>query len=219
MPCLFAGDALFLSAGCIWIGAGFDFLDGFSARLLRSTSKFGKELDSFSDLITFGLLPGIIVARLIMKAPCCAPDVIFSHFLPTVLHPACAAIRLAKFNNDTQQQYVFIGLSSTASGLFISTLPFLSKAQTFPFLSTLVENLGFLVGLSIGIALLMVSPIRFISLKFKNYSLRQNFIRYFLIILGVLGVFTWKLEGLALTLLLYIGLSIILQPLLLKDKL
>ncbi|MDZ7605166.1 MAG: CDP-alcohol phosphatidyltransferase family protein [Cyclobacteriaceae bacterium] len=93
---VFQGD-LQTGAIMIWLGAGFDFLDGFAARLLKKFSIIGKDLDSLADLITFCFLPGAILFSMINAGN---PGFLgFSGFLLVVF----GALRLAKFNNDTRQ--------------------------------------------------------------------------------------------------------------------
>ena len=102
----------------VLISAGFDFFDGFAARLLKVQSSLGKELDSLADVVSFGVLPGILLYALTKSHT-------DSLWLPyfTLIVPLLSAYRLAKFNLDTRQTDRFIGLPTPANALFLSTLP------------------------------------------------------------------------------------------------
>jgi len=99
---------------CMFIGAFFDFIDGLTARALKVASSIGKDLDSLADIITFGLLPGFIAMNLVVASH--KTNIYFS--LICLIIPLFSAIRLAKFNNDTEQSFIFKGLATPANGLF-----------------------------------------------------------------------------------------------------
>jgi len=111
---------LLYGAYFVLIAAGFDFLDGFVARLLKVQSEIGKELDSLADVVSFGVLPGIMLFTMVR-------DQAELPWLPylTLIVPMLSAYRLAKFNLDTRQTDRFIGLPTPANALFISALPHL----------------------------------------------------------------------------------------------
>ena len=103
------------------LAATFDFFDGFTARLLKVQSDMGKELDSLADVISFGVLPGILLYSLTESQTEAA-------FLPycTLIIPMLSAYRLAKFNLDTRQSDRFIGLPTPANALLLTTIPYLA---------------------------------------------------------------------------------------------
>jgi CDP-diacylglycerol--serine O-phosphatidyltransferase len=137
----------------ILLAAFLDFFDGFFARILKVTSPIGKDLDSLADVVTFGVLPGFIMFRLIslsiLKLDIHFAQEIYSTFnvgeltldrlqemgiskfsyllLPlfAFLIPIFSAIRLAKFNNDTRQSHSFIGLPTPANGVFIASFAYI----------------------------------------------------------------------------------------------
>ena len=133
-----SGD-LELAAICIFIGVLFDFSDGFVARILKANSELGKQLDSLADLISFGVAPGMILFQLIhisitSEKFLSTTDLELSTLYPTMvafLIPIFSAIRLGKFNLDTRQSSVFIGLPTPASAIIIASLPLIIKYQ-FP---------------------------------------------------------------------------------------
>ncbi|MBM3178413.1 MAG: CDP-diacylglycerol--serine O-phosphatidyltransferase [Bacteroidetes bacterium] len=175
----------------------FDFLDGFSARLLKVTSPIGKELDSLADVISFGLLPGVFMFQQLGGL----------NQLPlawiSMLLPVFAALRLAKFNVDTRQSEGFIGLPTPAMALLITTLPFLaekfmptSSATSFHFAATMI------------VSLMMVSPLPLPAMKFSSWDWSNNKLKY-IVILGSLIMVGWLgIAGIALSVLFYLLTSI-----------
>jgi len=186
----------------IIISAVFDFIDGFAARILKVPSEIGKQLDSLADLVSFGVLPGLILYKM-------AEVQSGLEWLPyfTLIVPLLSAYRLAKFNLDTRQSDQFIGLPTPANALFISTLPYLAIS---------IPQIGFWLNVPIVLvvvawimAILLVIEIPLIALKFKNFSFGANVFRYVLIGIGVLFIAFFGLAGIPWIILAYIGLSLI----------
>ena len=196
------GDIL-SGAYFVLIAAGFDFLDGFVARLLKVQSDIGKELDSLADVVSFGVLPGLIL--FMMAKVNSDPTSYLPYF--TLIIPMLSAYRLAKFNLDTRQSDRFIGLPTPANALLLSTLPYL--AIHWPSLDRWLSMPIILVILAWAFAILLVSELPLIALKFKSPSFPKNIFRYILIVIGV-GMFAWlQLAGIPIVILAYIGLSVI----------
>src|SRR6266498_862419 len=114
--------------GCFFIfaAAAVDFLDGFIARLFKSTSNMGRQLDSLADVVSFGVAPGLILYQLLRISYAQQEnglDVAIISLFPVFLIPCAAAWRLAKFNLDMNQQFSFKGAPAPAVGLVIASLP------------------------------------------------------------------------------------------------
>lgn len=143
----------------ILLAAVVDFLDGFVARLLNATSELGAQLDSLSDVVSFGVAPGIMCF-------CFAQDcgLGFWAYL-AFLFPMMTAYRLARFNISGVSTH-FVGLPSPAAGIYLSMgcLIFLTRPELAAFLGN--DRAMLLLGLSFFIGLLEVSNIKFLSLKF-----------------------------------------------------
>lgn len=197
------GDIL-SGAYFVLIAAGFDFFDGFAARLLRVQSAIGKELDSLADVVSFGVLPGVILFSLTKSKS----DLDWLPYL-TLIVPMLSAYRLAKFNLDTRQSDRFIGLPTPANALFISTLPHF--AVQYPSWGSLLLLPLSMVVIAWIFSILLVSEIPLIALKFKDYSLASNKTRYLLIFIGLTSFAWMQLAGIPLVILAYIGLSILEQ--------
>lgn len=182
------------------LSATFDFFDGFAARLLKVQSELGKELDSLADVVSFGVLPGILLYSLTKSQT-------EASFLPycTLIIPMLSAYRLAKFNLDTRQSDRFIGLPTPANALLLTTIPHL--ADRWPELSPWLSSPITLVVIAWLTSLLLVVELPLIALKFKNSSLRDNSYRYALLLIGAVCLVWLQLAGIPLVILAYLLLS------------
>ena len=188
----------------IWTCAILDLLDGLAARGLGVTSELGKQLDSLADLISFGLLPAVILYML--STEYLSPPWPYFAFLITV----CSAIRLAKFNLDPDQNTNFKGLPTPANAIFISCFPALMR-QSSGFLRLGLENQFFWL-LIVGIlSYLLISKIPLLGFKFKNYSWAENKYRYILIVLGLVMGISLGILAIPWMLLAYILISLVWQ--------
>lgn len=190
------------ASAMIFVAAVFDFLDGFAARLLNAKSQIGGELDSLSDVVSFGVAPSFIIAWLLSKTGISwmVADINVFPMLAFVL-AAFAAVRLAKFNIDTRQSSSFIGLPVPAVGLFVASLPFASIAW--------VTNPYFLLAMVAVFSWLMISEVPFFSFKIKNLRFKENILRYFVVIFAIVALIILKLVALPFIFLFYILLSVI----------
>lgn len=187
----------------VLISAAFDFLDGFAARLLKVQSDMGKELDSLADVVSFGVLPGLVL--FMMTKNTVSPE----SYLPylTLIVPMLSAYRLAKFNLDTRQSDRFIGLNTPSNALFVSTLPYL--ALQWPTIGAWLSSTWVLISIAWIFAVLLISEIPMIALKFKSFAFAKNKFRYILIILSLSIFAVFQLAGIPLVILAYIGVSVI----------
>lgn len=184
----------------ILIAAVCDFLDGLSARLLHAYSDMGKELDSLSDLISFGLAPGLMVYALLNDYLLLPYGNLEYLAYIALLIPVAGGIRLAKFNVDDRQTTSFIGLPIPANALFWIGVCFADTRDWHPVI---------ILALIVLFSYLMVSNLPMFSLKASNLSWSNNKLRYILIITS-LGLIIWLgLIGLAGAIIAYILLSLI----------
>ena len=184
------------SVYCIWLAMIFDFLDGFSARILKVSSEIGKQLDSLADMVTFGLLPSVILFQLFSATD---SSYAFISFLIAIF----SALRLAKFNTDDSQNDSFVGIPTPANAMFISSLVFV--IYQYP---ELINQISLLV-ISIACSFWLVMPVRLLALKFKNYSFKDNFHRYALIFLSFIAIIVFKQLAIPLIIILYLLLSVL----------
>lgn len=114
---------LLWAAYLVGMAAVFDFFDGFAARLLKVSSPIGKDLDSLADMVTFGVVPGIVMFKMIrlgLRLDKEGFDLIEENPWITYIVfmiPIFSALRLAKFNHDTRQTEAFIGLPTPANAI------------------------------------------------------------------------------------------------------
>lgn len=204
-------NRLLWAAAMIFIAAVFDFLDGFAARLLDAKSPIGAELDSLSDVVSFGVAPSFIVAWFLSRTGVTWWVHNFNVFpVFAFILAAFAAVRLAKFNLDTRQTSSFLGLPVPTVGLFIASLPFLVfniGCDTLVY-KTVMNPYFFLAVIAI-FSWLMVSEVPFFSLKIKNLRFRDNMLRYFVVIFAIVAIIILKLAALPFVFLFYILLSVI----------
>lgn len=202
----------------ILIAALFDFLDGMAARVLHVKSEIGKELDSLADVVSFGVLPGIIVYQL-MSASLNIPFSgtylsIFS--LVALIIPVLSAVRLAKFNLDTRQTTSFIGLPVPANAIFLGSLPLIKMqagfSESLSWLTVITDNYYILAIIAIGMSLLLVSEIPLISLKFRNLKFAENKPQFILVLFAVISFAIITFTAIPVIILVYILLSLIFKP-------
>jgi CDP-diacylglycerol---serine O-phosphatidyltransferase len=208
---LFSGEIL-IAAYFIGIAAIFDFLDGFAAKLLKVKSEFGKELDSLADVVSFGVLPGLIMFSLLKM--CFEDTGGWQHYLPffAFLIPVFSALRLAKFNLDIRQTVNFIGLPTPANALFIASIPFIissDSGEEGSFISNLFGNPGFLFILVFIMSFLLVSNLPLFSMKFKNFKWEGNSFRYIFLAMTLILIALFHFAAVPFLLILYIILSVI----------
>ena len=138
-----------------------DFLDGFLARLMKASSEMGKQLDSLSDVVTFGVAPAMIMYQLLRMSYLkeeSALDTSILFLLPALLIACCAAWRLAKFNIDERQSTSFRGVPTPITGFVVAALPLVVWYNSWN-LASVVINHWVLYGITLLISYLMVSDI------------------------------------------------------------
>src|SRR3989339_1304247 len=142
---------LHFSVYLIITAAIFDFCDGFAARLLKAYSPMGKELDSLADMVSFGVLPSVIV-YILLKQSLGIYQFSFDLSIKAILvllFPFIIAVfsglRLAKFNIDERQTESFVGLPTPANAIFLCSLPLISGMGENAFFNGIILNPWFLI--------------------------------------------------------------------------
>ena len=161
---------------CVLLAAVFDFLDGFVARTMGWTSRFGAELDSLADVISFGVVPGALTTVMLTRLNVDYPW-IFLGFIITL----ASAYRLAKYNTSENSQTYFRGLPTPANALLWIGVPHLGLDLTFPLL----------VGGIVVTSYLLNS-----SFIFYRFQLKNSVISVVLVLLIMLSIlFLWMRFG------------------------
>lgn len=187
------------AAYLVWIACIFDFFDGFAARMLRTSSPIGRELDSLADVVSFGVLPAVVMYKMIGASTSSAllPYVAFSIGI-------FSALRLAIFNVDETQSNSFRGLNTPANTLFITSLPLLRDD-----VGRWLYEPWVLVTLTIVSSFMLVSRIEIFALKFKNFSWEDNRVRFTFLIVSVLLLIALRIPAIPVIIILYVLFSLI----------
>ncbi len=219
-------EELVIAAGFVFLGIFFDFFDGFAARMLKVQGELGKQLDSLADVVTSGVVPGIVLFQLISKS---AENETWENAVKSVLKTGNehyftstffisligllftmgAAYRLAKFNIDVRQTSSFIGLPTPAAALVVLSLPLILNYSNNEMVSSLIQNVWFLIGISVLLCYLMNAEISLFALKFKDYGWKKNKIKYLFIFFTAILSALFQFIAIPLVILLYVLLSAI----------
>ena len=201
-----------LSGMMIAVAAVFDFLDGFAARLLKATSGLGKELDSLSDMVSFGLAPGLLLYNMIEHYR--GDEMEYVSYL-ALLVPLFSAYRLAKFNVDERQSDRFFGLPTPANALVIASFPWIAS-QSFVLyglftnpLMTWITNPAFLGIYALLFSILLVVDLPLFALKVKTFTWNDNKLVYSFLIFSLLSLAALHFVALPWIIVIYILLSIV----------
>ena len=208
-------NKLEVAAIFVFLGIFFDFLDGLAARLLNVQSEIGVQLDSLADMVTSGVVPGIVMFQLLnMSQPSgwnvgfFGSDLTLLPFFGFVITLA-SAYRLAKFNIDENQVSSFIGLPTPANTLLILSLPLILLYHSNDTLNTVILNQWFLLAITILSAILLNAKIELFALKFKKWSFKGNEVRYLFLIGSLVLLLTLKFLAVPAIIVIYILLSVI----------
>lgn len=227
----FEGDLVW-AAYLVGIAAVLDFFDGFAARMLKVSSPIGKDLDSLADMVTFGVVPGVVMFQLFQlsltsyverhhgdEMPPYFVFIKYSAFIITIF----SAIRLAKFNNDTRQSDSFIGVPTPAVAIFILSIAFILLREYYwvadidscLLSSNYSKILGciaspfFLFILSLILSYLLIAELPLFALKFKHFKWKDNEIRFVFLGLCLVMLITLQFIGIPLIIIMYVLLSVV----------
>ena len=205
-------EKLSYAAICIGIAAVIDFLDGFIARLFKATSELGKQLDSLSDIVSFGVAPAVILyqfLRLSFMQEENAFSVSTLWLMPAFIFAAAGAFRLARFNIDPSQAYGFKGVPIPAAGIMIASLPLIAHYNYFDgAVNGLLFNKWFLYALILMTSYLMISTLPLMALKFKNPGIMNNLPKVLLVIVAIIAAILLKWLAVPVVFISYIALSL-----------
>ena len=172
-------------------GAVFDFFDGLAARLLKASSGIGKELDSLADMVSFGVLPSLMLFGL------SGSSVPVLKYLPLIL-AVFSALRLAKFNLDERQHEGFIGLPTPAAAMICGSLAYYVHCVPGSLLSGWCNGSVFIPVLAVVLSALLVCEIPMFSMKFGGgikSSRADSVARIVFLVVCVLALLTVALTG------------------------
>jgi CDP-diacylglycerol--serine O-phosphatidyltransferase len=203
-------ENMVLGSVLIYGAAIIDFLDGFIARWMKATSEMGKQLDSLSDAVSFGLAPSLIVYQLLRLSYMQSSNGMQTSFwllLPALFIACCAVWRLAKFNIDQRQSISFRGVPTPITGLMIASFPMILWFEQ-GWIATLLFQKVLLYGLTLVAGLLMVSDIPMMSLKWSGGSWKKYIPQLLLLIFSVIALVFLHWLAIPLVYIAYVLLSL-----------
>jgi CDP-diacylglycerol--serine O-phosphatidyltransferase len=210
-----------IAAVFVFLGILFDYADGLLARLMGVQSELGIQLDSLADMITSGLVPGIVMFQLLSMSHTAgwnpvslaegSSGVNWHDLVPYLgfMITLASGYRLARFNIDENQVDSFIGLPTPANCLLILSMPLILLYQGNDFLNSIILNPWFLVLLTLLSSFLLNAPITLFALKFRNWSFKDNALRYVFICISLVLLLTLEFLSIPLIIAFYILSSLL----------
>ena len=202
----------------VCLGIFFDFWDGFLARKFKVSGELGLQLDSLADVVTSGVVPGLMMFKLFQDIQeddtskyFLTEEFYYMGFVPYLgfIITLASAYRLAKFNIDTRQTDSFIGLPTPANALLIMSIPMIQYAGTHEWLVEALYNPFIILAITILSAYMLDAEIPLFSLKMKDFSWEKNKLQVIFLALSVVLLFLIGFTALPVIILLYVALSVI----------
>lgn len=217
-----SGD-LIIAAVFVMMGIVLDYFDGLVARWMKAQSPIGQQLDSLADVVTFGVVPGLVMVQMLQLAfygemrpltevfTARAWNVGIESYYPLIglMIVVASAYRLAKFNVDVRQTHHFIGLPTPANAMLILSLPLIFEYQYTHTIENILFNKWFLIGLTLLSSILLNAELHLFAFKFKTWGFRENKKRYLFAVLALLLLIWLKYLAIPILILLYILISLI----------
>jgi CDP-diacylglycerol--serine O-phosphatidyltransferase len=207
---LLFGEKIHWACMLVFVAALLDFLDGFAAKLLNAKSPMGGQLDSLADVVTFGVVPGIIMYQLLAYAYQLKDNAIGTNnawFAIAFILPLASAWRLARYNiTEAPADGRFFGLPTPMMGLTVACLP-MTLFMNNPIINDWILRPWILHSIILVLAWLMISKVPMMNLKPAKWTIAGNELRLLLIVLAVAAAVFLQYAAGPIILVLYIGLS------------
>lgn len=200
----------------VCLGIFFDFFDGFAARIFKVQSELGKQLDSLADMVTSGVVPGVVMVQMLLKASQKAPlmslqgvdnfpvEILFGFAITLA-----SCYRLANFNIDENQKENFIGVPTPANTLFIVSLPLIQLYYSYDSIDVVLGNYYLLLIVTALSCYMLNAKIELFALKFKTFGFLENKLKYLFLISSLLLIVLCKLAALPIIIVLYVFISFV----------
>lgn len=194
----------------VCLGIFLDFFDGFFARLFKVSSPLGLQLDSLADMVTSGVVPGLIMFQM-MTDTSTTTDLNYTQIFPYLgfIITLGSCYRLANFNIDTRQTDSFIGLPTPANALLILSLPLILASTDSLIIIEILNNQWVLLTITLLSAYILNAEIPLFSLKIKDFSFAKNKLQIIFLTISILLLIFFQYLGIPLLIITYIFLSII----------
>ncbi|WP_297869731.1 CDP-alcohol phosphatidyltransferase family protein [uncultured Flavobacterium sp.] len=201
----------------VCLGIFFDFWDGFLARKFNVAGPLGVQLDSLADMVTCGVVPGLMMFRLFEDIQQTQPEYMLTEetfymgFVPYLgfLITLASCYRLANFNIDTRQTDSFIGLPTPANALVIMSIPMIQYANDFEGLTTILYNPYVLLFISILSSYILNAEIPLFSLKIKEFTWAKYKMQILFLIGSLLSFLVLGFVAIPLIIISYVLVSVI----------
>jgi CDP-diacylglycerol--serine O-phosphatidyltransferase len=202
----------------VCLGIFFDFWDGFFARIWKVQSPIGLQLDSLADMVTCGVVPGLMMFVLFQNIQEDSTSVyylteeyFYMGFVPYLgfLITLASCYRLANFNIDTRQTDSFIGLPTPANALVIMSIPMIQYANDFEGLTTVLYNPFVLLFITILSSYILNAEIPLFSLKIKEFTWAKYKMQILFLIGSLLSFFILGFVAIPLIIISYVLVSVI----------
>lgn len=194
----------------VCLGIFLDFFDGFFARLFKVSGPLGLQLDSLADMVTSGVVPGLVMYQMMINTSTTMSESymqIFPYLGFIITLGSC--YRLANFNIDTRQTDSFIGLPTPANALFVLSLPLVLKYSDSLFLLEILTDQWILLVVTLLSAYILNAEIPLFSLKIKKFSFKDNALQIIFLLLSLLLLIFFQYLGIPLLIIFYVLLSVV----------
>lgn len=203
----------------VCLGIFFDFWDGFFARKFNVSGELGLQLDSLADMVTSGVVPGLMMFRLIETIQSTqtqynvTEDTFYMGVVPYLgfLITIASAYRLAKFNIDKRQIDSFIGLPTPANALFIMSIPMIQYFDAYEGVTNLLDNPYILMVITLASAYFLNANIPLFSLKLKSFAWEKAKLQYLFMGFAILLFLLFDFIAIPVIVLFYILISVIIN--------
>lgn len=192
----------------VCLGIFLDFFDGFFARLFKVSGPLGLQLDSLADMVTSGVVPGLVMFYLLQKCQDPVSPLVFLPYLGFIITLG-SCYRLANFNIDTRQTDSFIGLPTPANALFILSLPLVLKYSDSLVVFEILTNQWILLAITLFSAYILNAEIPLFSLKIKDFTFKKNALQIVFLLLSILLLLFFQYLGIPLVIIAYVLLSVV----------
>ena len=185
-----------------------DYLDGYIARKFNTKSDVGIQLDSLADLVSFGLVPAILLYNMFKDAPSSSVGSILSSFIPFFgfIITLSSAYRLARYNTRKSTSKFFKGLPTPANAVLIYSFAIISaEGNSF---SKIILDYNVLILIVIVSSILLVSNLKLLNFKFGSLKFKGNKSRFFIIFISIPTLIIFGIYAIPLIVSVYILISI-----------
>ena len=201
----------------VCLGIFLDFWDGFLARKFNVAGPLGVQLDSLADMVTCGVVPGLMMFRLFEDIQQTQPEYMLTEetfymgFVPYLgfLITIASCYRLANFNIDTRQTDSFIGLPTPANALVIMSIPMIQYANDFEMLTAILYNPYVLLVITLISAYILNAEIPLFSLKIKEFTWSKYKMQILFLIVSLVSFFILGFVAIPLIIISYVLVSVI----------